>query len=202
MRQQVQHLVNVHRGQGRLRRAERPVGLRVVGAELLSRPAPRLRAPCDALIEAFESASQVFQLAKSHHGTPPLTARHGRNPAAVDTRLGKGPGHHGHTGKMHVVADLEVTRHSDRTGNGAIATDAGRARNPEHAAMAVFSPICTLCPIWIRLSILTPSPITVSSTAPRSTVVLAPTSTSSPKRTRPSCGMRSQRSPSFAKPNP
>jgi hypothetical protein len=52
---------------------------------------------------------------------------------------------------------------------------------PVFAAMAVFSPISTLWPIWIWLSSLTPSPIKVSPIAPRSTVVLAPISTSSPR---------------------
>ena len=41
-----------------------------------------------------------------------------------------------------------------------------------------------LWPIWIWLSSLTPSSITVSSSAPRSMEVLAPISTSSPMRTR------------------
>jgi hypothetical protein len=55
---------------------------------------------------------------------------------------------------------------------------------PTQPAMAVCAPMCTLWPIWIRLSSLTPSSITVSSSAPRSMQVLAPISTSSPMRTR------------------
>ena len=50
-------------------------------------------------------------------------------------------------------------------------------------------PICTLWPIWTRLSILVPSPITVSPSAPRSMVVPAPISTPSWMMTRPSCGI-------------
>ena len=50
-------------------------------------------------------------------------------------------------------------------------------------------PIVTLWPIWTRLSILLPSPITVSRMLPRSIVVLAPISTSSWMMTRPTCGI-------------
>src|SRR5207245_129981 len=49
-------------------------------------------------------------------------------------------------------------------------------------------PSTTLCPICTRLSIIEPAPITVSCPDPRSIVVLAPISTSSPITTRPSCG--------------
>ena len=55
---------------------------------------------------------------------------------------------------------------------------------PTQPAIAVCAPMRTLWPIWIRLSSLTPSSITVSSSAPRSMQVLAPISTSSPMRTR------------------
>ena len=48
----------------------------------------------------------------------------------------------------------------------------------------VCAPMRTLWPIWTRLSSLTPSSITVSSSAPRSMQVLAPISTSSPMRDR------------------
>ncbi len=46
----------------------------------------------------------------------------------------------------------------------------------------------TLCPICTRLSRREPAPITVSWVEPRSIVLLAPTSTSSSRITRPSCG--------------
>ena len=59
---------------------------------------------------------------------------------------------------------------------------------PAQPAIAVCSPMRTLWPIWIWLSSFTPSPITVSSIAPRSIVVLAPISTSLPMRTLPTCG--------------
>ena len=49
-------------------------------------------------------------------------------------------------------------------------------------------PIVQLWPICTRLSILVPSPITVSPLPPRSIVVLAPISTLSWMMTRPSCG--------------
>src|SRR5699024_2248057 len=55
-------------------------------------------------------------------------------------------------------------------------------------AMAVWAPTCTLWAIWMRLSRRTSSSSTVSSSAPRSMVVLAPISQSSPIRTPPSCG--------------
>ena len=64
---------------------------------------------------------------------------------------------------------------------------------PTQPAIAVCAPMRTLWPIWIRLSSLTPSSITVSSSAPRSMQVLAPISTSSPMRTAPSCSIFSQR---------
>ena len=51
---------------------------------------------------------------------------------------------------------------------------------PVQPAIAVCAPMRTLCPTWIRLSSLTPSSTTVSSSAPRSMQVLAPISTSSP----------------------
>lgn len=56
---------------------------------------------------------------------------------------------------------------------------------PTQPAIAVLSPICTLCAIMIWLSSLTPLPISVSESAPRSMVVLEPISTSSPMRTPP-----------------
>ena len=46
--------------------------------------------------------------------------------------------------------------------------------------MAVWAPTCTLWPIWMRLSSFTPFSMTVSPRAPRSIVVFAPISTSSP----------------------
>ena len=51
-------------------------------------------------------------------------------------------------------------------------------------AITVCAPITQLWATWIWLSSFTPSSITVSSSAPRSMVVLAPISTSSPMRTR------------------
>src|SRR5258706_279100 len=51
---------------------------------------------------------------------------------------------------------------------------------PAQAAIAECAPMRTLWPTCTRLSIFTPSSITVSSSAPRSTVLLAPISTSSP----------------------
>src|SRR5690242_11125905 len=53
-------------------------------------------------------------------------------------------------------------------------------------ANALCAPMRTLCAIWIRLSSRTSSSSTVSSRAPRSIVVLAPISQSSPMRTPPS----------------
>ena len=63
-------------------------------------------------------------------------------------------------------------------------------------------PSTTLCPICTRLSIIEPEPITVSCPDPRSIVVLAPISTSSPIRTRPSCGTLIGAFGSGANPNP
>ena len=50
---------------------------------------------------------------------------------------------------------------------------------PVWAEETVFSPICTLWPIWIRLSSFTPRRMTVESVLARSMQVLAPISTSS-----------------------
>src|SRR6476620_9706405 len=63
----------------------------------------------------------------------------------------------------------------------------------EQPAMAVCAPMWTLWPIWIWLSRRTSSSSTVSSSAPRSMVVLAPISQSSPTATPPSCGTLIQR---------
>src|SRR6266446_2723576 len=63
-------------------------------------------------------------------------------------------------------------------------------------------PTTTLCPICTRLSIIVPKPITVSCPDPRSIVVLAPISTSSPITTRPSCGTLTGPPASGAKPKP
>ena len=68
--------------------------------------------------------------------------------------------------------------------------------------MAVCAPMRTLWPIWIWLSRRTSSSSTVSSIAPRSMVVLAPISQSSPITTPPSCGTLSQRPASIARPKP
>src|SRR5687768_12272124 len=51
---------------------------------------------------------------------------------------------------------------------------------PTCAMMRQSRPTLTLCPIWTRLSIFVPDPIVVSSMLPRSMVVFAPISTSSP----------------------
>ena len=59
-----------------------------------------------------------------------------------------------------------------------------------------------LCAIMTRLSIFTPSSMTVSSIAPRSIVVFEPISTSSPMLTAPICGTLIQAPFSFAKPKP
>ena len=59
---------------------------------------------------------------------------------------------------------------------------------PTQPAITVCAPMRQLWPTCTWLSSLTPSPMTVSSIVPRSTVVFAPTSTSSPRRTPPSCG--------------
>ena len=56
---------------------------------------------------------------------------------------------------------------------------------PVFAAIAVSSPIITLCAIWIRLSIFTPSWISVSEIEPLSIVVFAPIETLFPINTFP-----------------
>src|SRR5690606_5609301 len=72
----------------------------------------------------------------------------------------------------------------------------------EQPAIAVCAPMRTLWPIWIWLSRRTSSSSTVSPSAPRSMVVLAPISQSSPTTTPPSCGTLIQRPPSIARPKP
>ena len=84
-------------------------------------------------------------------------------------------------------------------------TKSSRTVDPEMptcATMTQHRPRRTLCPICTRLSRREPAPITVSRIDPRSIVVLAPTSTSSSKITRPSWG--AVRNPALveAKPNP
>src|SRR5690606_16326900 len=69
-------------------------------------------------------------------------------------------------------------------------------------AMAVWAPIRTLWPTCTWLSRRTSSSSTVSSMAPRSMVVLAPISQSSPTTTPPSCGTLIQRPSCMARPKP
>ncbi len=73
---------------------------------------------------------------------------------------------------------------------------------PAQPAIAVWAPMRQLCPIWIWLSSLTSSSITVSPIAPRSIVVLAPISTSAPMIVRPSWGTLTQRPSCSAMPKP
>ena len=68
--------------------------------------------------------------------------------------------------------------------------------------MTVCAPMTQLCATWMRLSSFTPSSMTVSSSAPRSIVVLAPISTSSPMRTPPTCGIFTHAPASRAMPKP
>src|ERR1700722_12578599 len=60
--------------------------------------------------------------------------------------------------------------------------------SPVCAAITTSSPIWQLWPMWTRLSIFVPRPIRVSSSAPRSIVVLAPISTSSSITSFPTWG--------------
>ena len=112
---------------------------------------------------------------------------------------------------LGLVIDLATRVHAETTTSSAIArwpempagadhaarTDPGAAATPAQPAMMVCAPRARWA-IWIWLSSLTPSPITVSSSAPRSTVVLAPISTSLPRTTRPVCGIWTQ-APDFAR---
>src|SRR3989304_4038726 len=85
---------------------------------------------------------------------------------------------------------------------GAATFERAHPASATHPAIAVCAPTRTLWPIWIWLSSFTPSSITVSSMVPRSIVVLAPISTSSPITARPICGILIQRPASCAMPNP
>ena len=60
---------------------------------------------------------------------------------------------------------------------------------PTCETMKPLRPICTLCPICARLSILVPSPMRVTSSTARSMAALAPTSTALPMATLPTCGI-------------
>src|SRR5574344_134187 len=73
---------------------------------------------------------------------------------------------------------------------------------PVLPAITVWAPTCTLWAICTKLSIFTPSPITVSSSAPRSMQVLAPISTSLPIRTAPSWAILSHCPCCCANPKP
>ncbi len=61
---------------------------------------------------------------------------------------------------------------------------------PVWATRMEFSPMTTLWPTMTRLSIFTPDLTQVVPKAARSTQELAPTSTSSSRRTVPTCGLR------------
>jgi hypothetical protein len=73
---------------------------------------------------------------------------------------------------------------------------------PTCATMMQWRPTITLCPICTRLSILLPSPMRVLSVVARSMVVFAPTSTSLPMITFPTCGTLWYEPSSNANPNP
>jgi len=73
---------------------------------------------------------------------------------------------------------------------------------PVWATMTQCLPMITLWPIWTWLSILVPSPTTVSPKRARSIVVEAPISTSSPMRTMPSCSILRWRPWSDSNPKP
>ena len=62
---------------------------------------------------------------------------------------------------------------------------------PACAAITLFFPIFTLCAIWIRLSILVPSPIMVEPIVALSILQLEPISTLFSIITFPSCGILS-----------
>src|SRR5207302_417159 len=108
---------------------------------------------------------------------------------------------------LPVLAGVEADprqprRRGDRSLPGRLHRRALPATNTA-AAMATSSPICTLCAMWTRLSSLVPRPIRVTPSMARSTVVLAPISTSSSMTTRPIWGMwMCRRSASCAYPNP
>ena len=95
---------------------------------------------------------------------------------------------------MHVVGDLDVADDAGSAADRAMARRCARGPRCPPARPSRCVHRCARCaPTWIRLSSLTPSSITVSSSAPRSMQVLAPISTSSPMRTAPSCSIFSQR---------
>ncbi len=84
-----------------------------------------------------------------------------------------------HRGDLSTVADLEVVVDANLGAQRDIVADRQAASaSPIWAASRQCRPMVTLWPIWTWLSILVPSPITVSRRLPRSIVVPAPTSTS------------------------
>ena len=86
---------------------------------------------------------------------------------------------------VHMVDDLEVAEDDRAAARPCNGGRCARCRPRRRSRpRRVCAPMCTLWPICTRLSSLTPSSITVSSSAPRSMQVLAPISTSSPMRTR------------------
>ena len=82
---------------------------------------------------------------------------------------------------MDVIRDLQMA--GDRYGALDRATPSDTGASPDRDTGPRWrcgAPMCTLWPIWMRLSSFTPFSMTVSSRAPRSIVVFAPISTSSP----------------------
>ena len=117
-----------------------------------------------------------------------IAARHGR--IAEPLLAGGDIGHHAAFG-----ADDRALADGDddpRCRPGRPASRGRRARRCRttriRRTMMQCRPIVQLWPICTRLSILVPSPITVSPLPPRSIAVLAPISTLSWMMTRPSCG--------------
>jgi hypothetical protein len=83
----------------------------------------------------------------------------------------------------HVIRDAHLSAHDY------VVFDHALPERPVCAAMTTSSPMRTLWPTWTRLSIFVPRQMRVSSSAPRSTVELAPISTSSSMTSRPTWGI-------------
>ena len=114
------------------------------------------------------------------HRTGRYAAPAGRRRVAVDT-----------AGRRDLGAGTDADHGPDRD----LSAEGGQKSStvvdpamPTWATITQWRPITTLWAIWTRLSIFVPSPITVSRLAPRSTVELAPISTSSWMITRPIWG--------------
>ena len=180
MRQPAQHLVDVHRQDllalSVLRLGHRSPSLSVdrsLRDSVIRRGASPIIAPSSRRSCAASAPSrQLIELAENARHSCGISRFRRWVRRSSNTRLADTAGNERLAGHHDVIADRQMTGNTDLAADHAALADGGAAGDAGAPAIAVCAPIRTLCAIWIWLSSLTPSPMTVSSMAPRSIVVL------------------------------